>query len=147
MLWIVLTNQEKPAMQPETQTNQAYRAVAREIASPQQKVLRNTYLLLAFTMVPTVIGAMIGINTAAIIIRNPIVSFFVMLGAVIGLQYAIAANRNSGWGIVFLLGMTFLLGWFLGPLLSFALAFKNGPQLIGFAAGGTRVVLFVISPL
>jgi len=134
-------------MQPETQTNQAYRAVAREIASPQQKVLRNTYLLLAFTMVPTVIGAMIGINTAAIIIRNPIVSFFVMLGAVIGLQYAIAANRNSGWGIVFLLGMTFLLGWFLGPLLSFALAFKNGPQLIGLAAGGTGVVLFVMAAI
>ena len=134
-------------MQPETQTNQAYRAVAREIASPQQKVLRNTYLLLAFTMVPTVIGAMIGINTAAIIIRNPIVSFFVMLGAVIALQYAIAANRNSGWGIVFLLGMTFLLGWFLGPLLSFALALKNGPQLIGLAAGGTGIVLFVMATI
>ena len=134
-------------MQPEMQTNQAYRAVAREIASPQQKVLRNTYLLLAFTMVPTVIGAMIGINTAAIIIRNPIVSFFVMLGAVIGLQYAIAANRNSGWGIVFLLGMTFLLGWFLGPLLSFALALKNGPQLIGLAASGTGIVLFVMAAI
>jgi FtsH-binding integral membrane protein len=134
-------------MQPEMQTNQAYRAVAREIASPQQKVLRNTYLLLAFTMVPTVIGAMIGINTAGIIVRNPILSFFVMLGAVIGLQYAIAANRNSGWGMIFLLGMTFLLGWFLGPLLSFALALKNGPQLIGLAAGGTGIVLFVMAAI
>ncbi|MBI3041740.1 MAG: Bax inhibitor-1/YccA family protein [Betaproteobacteria bacterium] len=132
-------------MQPETQTHQDYRAVARNIAPPQQKVLRNTYLLLALTMVPTVIGAMIGINTAGILIANPILSFFVMLGAVIGLQYAIAAKRNSGWGIVFLLGMTFLLGWFLGPLLGFALALKNGPQLIGVAAGGTGVVLLVMA--
>jgi len=134
-------------MQPETQTNQTYQIGSRVLASPQQKVLRNTYLLLAFTMVPTVIGAMIGINTAGIIIRNPIMSFFVMLGAVIGLQYAIAANRNSGWGVVFLLGMTFILGWFLGPLLSFALALKNGPQLIGVAAGGTGVVLFVMGAI
>jgi FtsH-binding integral membrane protein len=134
-------------MQHETQTNQAYRAVAREMASPQQQVLRNTYLLLALTMVPTVVGAMIGINTAGVIIQNPILSFFVMLGAVIGLQYAIAAKRNSGWGIVFLLGMTFLLGWFLGPLLSFALALKNGPQLIGLAAGGTGIVLFVMAAI
>jgi modulator of FtsH protease len=70
-----------------------------------------------------------------------------MLGAVIGLQYAIAAKRNSGWGIVFLLGMTFLLGWFLGPLLSFALALKNGPQLIGLAAGGTGIILFVMAAI
>ena len=132
-------------MQPETRTNQAYPAFAQEMALPQQKVLRNTYLLLACTMIPTVIGALIGITTTSIVIRNPILSFFVMLGAVIGLQYAIAANRNSGWGIVFLLGMTFLLGWFLGPLLSFALALKNGPQLIGLAAGGTGTVLFAMA--
>jgi modulator of FtsH protease len=132
-------------MEPHTQVTEAYGTAAREVAFPQQRVLRNTYLLLALTMVPTVIGAMIGINTAGIVIRNPIVSFFVMLGAVIGLQYAIAANRNSGWGIVFLLGMTFLLGWFLGPLLSFALALRNGPQLIGLAAGGTGIVLFAMS--
>jgi modulator of FtsH protease len=134
-------------MQHETQTNQTYQIGTRAIASPQQKVLRNTYLLLALTMVPTVIGAIIGINTAGVIMRHPIMSFFVMLGAVIGLQYAIAANRNSAWGVVFLLAMTFLLGWFLGPLLSFALALKNGPQLIGLAAGGTGIVLFVMGAI
>src|SRR5574338_809104 len=130
-------------MQP--QVKQASAVFTREVGLPQQRVLRNTYLLLALTMVPTVIGAMIGINTAGVIIQTPILSFFLMLGAVIGLQYAIATNRNSGWGIVFLLGMTLLLGWFLGPLLSFALALKNGPQLIGIAAGGTGIVLFLMA--
>jgi len=131
-------------MQPETQIRRRYESIVQPTASPQQKVLRNTYLLLALTMVPTVVGALIGIRTAGIVIGHPFMSFFVMLGAVIGLQYAIAANRNSGWGVVFLLSMTFLLGWFLGPLLGFALALKNGPQLIGIAAGGTGVVLFVM---
>ncbi|MBX9811295.1 MAG: Bax inhibitor-1/YccA family protein [Burkholderiales bacterium] len=125
----------------------AQRIGAQGIALEQQRVLRNTYLLLALTMVPTVAGAMIGINTASIIIQNPILSFVLMLGGVIGLQFAIAANRNNGWGVVLLLGMTFLLGWFLGPLLSVALTLKNGPQLVGLAAGGTGIVLFIMGAI
>ena len=107
-----------------------------------QKVLRNTQLLLALTMVPTAIGAYFGMATGGIIQQYPIISFFVMLGAVIGLQFAIAANRNSGLGVVFLLLMTGLLGWFIGPLLNYALALKNGAQLVGYAAGGTALVFF-----
>ena len=132
-------------MQNEMQTNPSTQRIgAQGIALEQQRVLRNTYLLLALTMVPTVIGALIGINTASIIIQHPILSFILMLGGVIGLQFAIAANRNNGFGVVLLLGMTFLLGWFLGPLLTVALALKNGPQLVGVAAGGTGIVLFVM---
>ena len=133
-------------MQPEYQTNPAaYPAGAQDIALQQQRVLRNTYLLLAVTMVPTVIGAYIGISTGAIIMQFPIISFFVMLAAVIGLQFAIAANRNSALGVVLLLGMTFILGWWLGPLLAVALSLKNGPQLIGIAAAGTGVIFFVMA--
>ena len=133
-------------MQPELQTNQTgIQAGTQVLALQQQRVLRNTYLLLALTMVPTVIGAFIGINTGGIIMQHPIISFFVMLGAVIGLQYAIAANRNSALGVVLLLGMTFLLGWFLGPLLAIALTLKNGPQLIGMAAVGTGAIFFVLA--
>lgn len=132
-------------MQPELQSNQsAYRIGAQDLALQQQRVLRNTYLLLALTMVPTVIGAFIGMSTGGIIMQHPIISFFVILGAVIGLQYGIAAYRNSGIGVLLLLGMTFLLGWFLGPLLTVALSLKNGPQLVGLAAAGTGTVLFVM---
>ena len=133
-------------MQPELQTNQTgIQAGTQGLALQQQRVLRNTYLLLSLTMVPTIIGAFIGINTGGIIMQHPFISFFVMLGAVIGLQYAIAANRNSAWGVVLLLGMTFLLGWFLGPLLAIALTMKNGPQLIGVAAAGTGAIFFVMA--
>jgi len=133
-------------MQPELQPNQAgYPAGTGGIALEQQRVLRNTYLLLALTMVPTVIGAFIGISTGGIIMQHPMISFFVMLGAVTGLQFAIAANRNSYLGVVLLLLMTFLLGWFLGPLLAIALTLKNGPQLIGMAAVGTGAIFFVMA--
>lgn len=111
------------------------------------KVLRNTYLLLALTMVSTVIGAFIGMSTAAVMVQHPIMLTLVMLGAVIGLQFAIAANRNSGLGVALLLLMTGLLGWFIGPMLTVALALKNGPALVGYAAGGTGLVLAVMATI
>src|SRR5262245_54557357 len=110
-------------------------------ATPEsQKVLRNTYMLLALTMVPTVVGAFIGMATTGISLACPIISSLVMLAAVIGLQFGIAANRNSGIGIALLLLMTGLLGWWLGPILNYALALKNGMQLVGYAAVGTGVI-------
>src|SRR5690348_838387 len=114
--------------------------LGRTLAPEAQRVMRNTYLLLALTMVPTVAGAWIGMQTAALITGAPIISFFVMLAAIIGLQFGIAHYRNSAIGIVLLLVMTGLLGWFLGPLLNYALALKNGMQLVGYAAAGTGAV-------
>ena len=130
-------------MQPELQsTNTGYAGVA--IAPESQKVLRNTYVLLALTMVPTVVGAWIGMQTASIITSSPIISSVLMLVGVIGLQFAIAAYRNSVVGIGLLLLMTGLLGWWLGPILNFALAMKNGMQLVGYAAVGTGVIFFTM---
>jgi modulator of FtsH protease len=133
-------------MQPELHPRGAYPATA-EVSVQQQRVLRNTYLMLALTMVPTMIGAMIGMSTAGIILQHPIVSTLVVLAAVIGLQFAIVANRDSGLGIGLLLLMTFILGWWLGPLLTVALALRNGPQLVGFAAAGTGVIFFVMAAI
>ncbi|MBI3939000.1 MAG: Bax inhibitor-1 family protein [Betaproteobacteria bacterium] len=135
-------------MQPELQpARSAYQAQtsAQEIAVQQQRVLRNTYLLLALTMVPTVIGAFIGMRAGGVIFAYPVASSLIMIAVVIGLQFAIVANRNSGLGVVLLLAMTGLLGWWLGPLLAVALSLKNGPQLIGLAAGGTAGVMLVMA--
>jgi modulator of FtsH protease len=115
--------------------------------SQGQKVLRNTYMLLAATMVPTVIGAFIGMQTAGIIMASPIISSLVMLAAVIGLQFGIAANRNSGVGIALLLLMTGILGWWLGPILNYALQMRNGMQLVGYAAVGTGVIFFAMGAI
>jgi modulator of FtsH protease len=130
-------------MQPELQTaNTAYGSIA--VPADSQKVLRNTYLLLALTMVPTVVGAWIGMQTASIITGSPMLSSILMLVGVVGLQYAIVANRNSVVGVGLLLLMTGLLGWWLGPILNFALAMKNGMQLVGYAAVGTGTIFFAM---
>jgi modulator of FtsH protease len=115
--------------------------------SQGRKVLRNTYLLLAATMVPTVIGAFVGMQFAGVMTASPIITFFVMLAAVIGLQFGIAANRNSGVGVALLLLMTGLLGAFLGPLLNYALSMRNGMQLVGYAAVGTGVIFFAMGAI
>lgn len=128
-------------MQPEIQ----YGSPSSALSIERNKVLRNTYLLLALTMVPTVIGAFIGISTSGIIMQHPIMASLLMIAGVIGLQFAISANRNSAFGVLLLLGMTFLLGWWLGPLLNIALRLSNGPQLIGIAAVGTGGILLAMS--
>ncbi len=132
----------QPDLQPVRSNDSAAARVVlgRTISAEAQKVLRSTYLLLALTMVPTFAGAFLGMATSAVIVQNPIISTLVMLAAVIGLQFAIVAYRNSVLGIALLLLMTGLLGWWLGPILNVALALKNGMLLVGYAAAGTAAV-------
>jgi modulator of FtsH protease len=59
---------------------------------------------------------------------------------IIGTLFAVSALRNSIWGVVAMLAFTFLMGWWLGPMLQYALHFRNGAQLIGLAAGGTGAI-------
>lgn len=134
------------SMQPELHPRGTLTAPA-ELGITQQRVLRNTYLLLALTMVPTVIGAMIGISSAALVFQHPFISSFGVLAVAIGLQFAIAANRNSSVGIALLLLLTFVLGWWLGPILSVALQLRNGAQLVMYAAAGTGLILFGMSAI
>jgi modulator of FtsH protease len=145
----------QPELKPVRTDDQGFGRGAPYEAAPEvayssaqgQKVLRNTYLLLAVTMVPTLIGAFIGMQTASIVMAAPIVTSLVMLAVVIGLQFAIAANRNSGLGIALLLLMTGLLGWWLGPILNVALSMKNGMALVGYAAAGTGVIFVAMGAL
>jgi modulator of FtsH protease len=136
----------KPIRTSEQPTARGYTYDAGELAARAQgqKVLRNTYLLLALTMVPTVIGAFIGMATSGFVLTHPGLSSIIMLAGVIGLQFGIAANRNSGVGVALLLLMTGILGWWLGPILNFALAMQNGAQLVGYAAVGTGVIFFAM---
>jgi modulator of FtsH protease len=115
-------------------------------ALQQRRVLRNTYLLLAITMIPTTIGAFIGMSLNFGIIRsNPIIASLTILALVYGMFFAIEKNKDSGLGVALLLGLTLFLGIILGPLLQVALSLKNGAQLVAMAAGGTAVVFFTMA--
>ena len=116
------------------------------LVATQNKVLRNTYMMLALTMIPTVIGAFIGTSiNFSFMAEHPIMSSLLMFGAMMGMLFAVTALRNSVWGIAALLGFTLLAGLFLGPILQVALHLKNGAQLVGLAAGGTGVIFFSLA--
>jgi modulator of FtsH protease len=136
-------------MEPELQARQAgYPTGATSgIALEQQKVLRNTYLLLAVTMIPTVIGAAIGTSLIdfSFIRSSPILSSFAILAIFYGWIFVIERNRDSVAGLGLLLGFTLFLGVLLGPLFQVVLGLKNGVQLVMMAAGGTGAVFFVLS--
>jgi modulator of FtsH protease len=118
------------------------------VATTQNRVLRNTYMMLALTMIPTVIGAFVGMSMSfAFMAQSPVMSTLLMFGAMMGLMFAVTALRNSIWGVVALLGFTFVAGVFLGPILQVALHLKNGAQLVGMAAGGTGIIFFSLATL
>jgi len=111
------------------------------LALEQDKVLRNTYMMLGLTMIPTVIGAFVGMSVNfSFMAEHPVMGALLMFGAMMGMLFAVTALRNSAWGIVALLGFTFLAGVFLGPILQVALHLRNGAQLVGIAAGGTGII-------
>lgn len=136
-------------MQPELipdQNSFGARVGSEQVVAQQQRVLRNTYLLLALTLIPTGIGAMVGINLNFGFMRaSPIMSSLVLLAVIYGMFFAIEKNRDSGLGVALLLALTLFLGILLGPLLQVALGLRNGGQLVALAAGGTAVVFFAMA--
>ncbi|MDO8990397.1 MAG: Bax inhibitor-1/YccA family protein [Sideroxyarcus sp.] len=131
-------------MQYQTQAATQHPALAAE----QNKVLRNTYMMLGMTMIPTVIGALIGTSiNLSFMAASPIMSSLIMFGVMMGMLFAVSALRNSVWGVVALLGFTFVAGVFLGPILQVALHFSNGAQLVGMAAGGTGVIFLSLATI
>ncbi|MBI1174349.1 MAG: BAX inhibitor (BI)-1/YccA family protein [Sideroxydans sp.] len=118
------------------------------LGAEQNKVLRNTYMMLALTMIPTIIGAAVGTTiNFSFMALHPIMFSLLMFGAMMGSMFAVTALRNSIWGVVALLGFTLLAGLFLGPILQVALHLKNGAQLIGIAAGGTGIIFFSLATI
>ncbi|MFN3400829.1 MAG: Bax inhibitor-1/YccA family protein [Ferrovibrio sp.] len=112
------------------------------------RVLRNTYALLALSMVPTVIGALVGIQSRfSFLAGSPLLSFLLFLGIAWGFMWGIEKNKNSGLGVVLLLAFTFFMGLMLSRILQVALGFANGGQLIALAAGGTGAILFTMAGL
>jgi modulator of FtsH protease len=110
------------------------------------KVLRNTYALLGVSLFPTVIGALIGMSmNFGFAQASPIMFMLVTLAGIFGMFFLIRKNRNNSMGVVFLLGLTFLLGIMLGPILQVAFSMSNGGQIVSLAAGGTGVIFVTLA--
>jgi len=118
------------------------------LALAQNRVLRNTYWLLALSMVPTVIGAWVGIQmNFAFFPANPAIGFIAFLALAFGFMFGIEKTKNSGWGVVLLLAFTFFMGLMLSRLLGAILGLGNGAKLIGLAFGGTAIIFATMATL
>lgn len=116
------------------------------LESGTHKVLRNTYMMLGITMIPTVIGALAGMSmNLAWAAQHPIMFALGALAVMFGLFFGISANRNSTLGVVLLLVLTGFMGLMLGPILQVAMHLKNGGQLVMLAAGGTGIIFMTLA--
>ena len=113
----------------------------------RNKVLRNTYWLLALTLIPTVLGAWMGVATGITSGLTGGVGLIVFLGVAFGFIFAIEKTKNSAAGVPILLAFTFFMGLMLSRLIGMVLGFKNGPSLVMTAFGGTAGVFFVMATL
>lgn len=112
----------------------------------RNRVLRNTYWLLALSMVPTVLGAWIGVQTGfSFFAGSPFIGLIVFLGVAFGFFFAIERYKNSAVGVALLLGFTFFMGLMLSRLIGAVLGFSNGASLVMTAFGGTAAIFAVMA--
>ena len=120
---------------------------ARIVGSSSARVLRNTYALLALSMVPTVLGAWLGLSTGIARSMGGGLSMIVFMVGAFGLIWAIEKNRNSAAAVPLLLGFTFFMGLMLSRLLGFVLGLSNGTGLVMMAFAGTGTIFLGMATL
>jgi len=113
----------------------------------RNRVLRNTYWLLALSMVPTVLGAWVGVETGIMARLGAGMSFIVFMAGAFGFMFAIEKTKNSATGVPVLLGFTFFMGLMLSRLLGYVLGYGNGSQLIMTAFAGTGITFLGMAGL
>jgi len=143
----------EPQLKPVPTGNEPFRgwpqAADTTVAVDQSKVLRNTYWLLALSMLPTIVGAWAGMqfNFIKLFAAAPIMTPLLMFGLMIGSLFVVTRLRNSAWGVPALFGFTFIAGAMLTPILSVAAQFKNGGQLVALSGGMTAAIFFAMAAI
>ncbi|MEY3740823.1 MAG: hypothetical protein RLZZ192_1499 [Pseudomonadota bacterium] len=119
------------------------------LGAVRNRVLRNTYWLLALSLIPTVLGAAVGMTSGInqVMASSPGMTAIVFLIGAFGLMFAIEKNKDSSLGVGLLLLFTFFMGVMLSRLLGFVLGMSNGTQLVMFAFGGTAIVFGTMATL
>lgn len=140
-----------PKLQPVYTNEQpsARRTGETVVVPDQNRVLRNTYWLLALSMLPTIAGAFAGmqLNFVSLFIAAPIMTPLLMFAFMIGSLFVVTRLRNSVWGVPALLGFTFIAGLMLTPILTVAGQFRNGGQLVALAGGMTAAIFFAMATI
>ena len=104
------------------------------------KVIRNTYLLLAMTLAFSALTA-----AAAMAMNLPHPGLVITLVGYFGLLFLTTKFRDRALGLAFVFALTGFMGYTLGPLLNLYLGMPNGPQLVMTALGATGAVFLALS--
>ena len=122
---------------------QRYSAVARtgEFALDTNKLIRNTYTLLSMTLAFSAVMAVVSM----LLPMGRGISLLCFAGAFALIWFVLPRTANSTAGIGVVFGITGLLGFSLGPLLSMYAALPNGPNVIATAFGGTAAIFLGLS--
>ncbi len=104
------------------------------------RVIRNTYTLLAMTLIFSALTA--GVSMA---LNLPHPGLLLTLGGYFGLLFLTSKFRDSGLGIAFVFALTGFMGYTLGPILNSYLALANGGQIVMTAMGGTGAIFLGLS--
>jgi modulator of FtsH protease len=122
-------------------------ASAPAAVTQRNRVLRNTYWLLALSMIPTVLGAWVGVSTGLVRSLSPGVGLIVFLAGAFGFMFAIERTKNSAAGVPMLLAFTFFMGLMLSRLVGAVLGLNNGASLIMTAFAGTGAIFLGMASL
>jgi len=119
-----------------------------ELSAVRHRVLRNTYWLLALSMIPTVLGAWLGVQmNFSLMNGSPFLGFLIFMAVAFGFFYVIERTKNSAIGVAVLLGFTFFMGLMLSRMIGHILHFSNGASLIMTAFGGTAIVFATMASI
>ena len=113
----------------------------------RNRVLRNPYWLLALSMVPTVLGAWIGVSTGLMSTLGVGMSTIVFFVGAFGLMFAIEKYKDQAAGVPLLLAFTFFMGLMLSRLIGAVLGLANGAGLIMTAFAGTGLIFLGMASL
>jgi modulator of FtsH protease len=133
-------------MTPNVQTY-PFDSVDATTAATRNRVLRNTYWLLALSMLPTVLGAWLGVATGIASAMTPGISLIVFMGGAFGFMFAIEKTKESAAGVPVLLAFTFFMGVMLSRLVGNVLGLANGASLIMTAFAGTGAIFLGMASL
>jgi modulator of FtsH protease len=130
-----------------TLNDNAFGTVVSTTAAERNRVLRNTYVLLAISLLPTVLGAYLGVSTGLSKVFSGWMGLIIMIAGLFGGVYAIQKTKDSSKGVYVLLAFTFFMGLVMSSLIARVLGFRNGGSLVMTAFGGTAGVFFVMATL
>ncbi|MBK6649332.1 MAG: Bax inhibitor-1/YccA family protein [Betaproteobacteria bacterium] len=113
---------------------------AQAASGTPNRVLRNTYALLAMTLLFSAAVAIVSTT-----MKLPAPGILITLVGYFGLLFAVHKLQNSGWAVPAVFGLTGFMGYTLGPILTRYSGLPNGGEVIGMALGATAVTFLALS--